>query len=91
MFQVILRFHTSFSQNSVFFSESTYEKHIVSEKYCIARDDDKIRFLPNCSYHIILIGNNKELLQKLDARCFNYQHMDSLFTLFKNQPICQVL
>ena len=40
-------------------------------------------FLPNCRYHIILIGNIKELLQKLDAFCFNYQHVDCLYTLFK--------
>ena len=40
-------------------------------------------FLPNCRYHIILIGNIKELLQKLDAMCFNYQHVDCLYTLFK--------
>ena len=40
-------------------------------------------FQPNCRYHIILIGNIKELLQKLDAFCFNYQHVDCLYTLFK--------
>ena len=39
-------------------------------------------FLPNCRYHVILIGNIKELLQKLDAFCFNYQHVDCLYTLF---------
>ena len=39
-------------------------------------------FLPNCRYHIILIGNIKELLQKLDAFFFNYQHVHCLYTLF---------
>ena len=39
-------------------------------------------FLPNCRYHIILKGNIKVLLQKLDAFCFNYQHVDCLYTLF---------
>ena len=34
-------------------------------------------------YHIILVGDIKELLQKLDAFCFNYQHVDCLYTLFK--------
>ena len=29
------------------------------------------------------MGNIKELLQKLDAFCFNYQHVDCLYTLFK--------
>ena len=40
-------------------------------------------FLPNCRYHIILIGNIKQLLKKLDALCFNYQHVDCLYALFK--------
>ena len=40
-------------------------------------------FPPNCRYHIILIGNIKELLKKLDAFCFNYQHVQCLYTLFK--------
>ena len=29
------------------------------------------------------MGNIKELLQKLDVFCFNYQHVDCLYTLFK--------
>ena len=40
-------------------------------------------FRPNCRYHIILIGNIEDLLQKLDSFCFNYQHVDCLYTLFK--------
>ena len=40
-------------------------------------------FLPNCRYHIILLGNIKELLQILDAFSCNYQHVDCLHTLFK--------
>ena len=31
----------------------------------------------------MLKGNIKELLQNLDAFCFNYQHLDCLYTLFK--------
>ena len=81
--QVIPRFYTNFSKNSLFISANTYEKIIVCKKYCIARHDDKMCFLPNCRYHNILIGNIKELLQKLDAFCFNYQHVDCLYTLFK--------
>ena len=65
------------------FSANTYEKYIVSKEYCIARHDDKMCFLPNCRYNNILIGNINELLQKLDAICFNYQHVDCLYTLFK--------
>ena len=55
----------------------------MSKKYCIARHDDKMCFLPNCRYHIILTVNIKDLLQKLDAFCFKYQHVDCLYTLFK--------
>ena len=40
-------------------------------------------FLSNCRYHILQIGNRKELLQKLGSFCFNYQHLDCLYTLFK--------
>ena len=81
--QVIHSFYTIYSKNSLFISASTYEKFILSKKYCIARHDDKMCILPNCRYHIILLGNIKELLQKLDAFCFNYQHVDCLYTLFK--------
>ena len=83
MLQVIPSFYRSYSKNSLFISANTYEKYIVSKEYCIAGHDGKICFLPNCRYHNILIGNIKELLQKLDAFCFNYQHVDCLYTLFK--------
>ena len=66
-----------------FFSANTYEKFIVSKGYCIVRHDDKMCFLPKCRYHLLLIGNIKELLQKLDAFRFNYQHVDCLYTLLK--------
>ena len=83
MLQVIPSFYTNYSKNSLVISANTYEKYIVSKEYCIAGHDDKMCLLPNCRYHIILIGNTKELLQKLDAFCFNYQHVDCLYTLFK--------
>ena len=54
-----------------------------SKEYCIARQDDKMCHLPICRYHIIQIRNIKELLQNLDAFCFNYQHVDCLYTFFK--------
>ena len=81
--QVIPSCYTKYSKNSFFISEITNENFIVSKEYCIARHDDKMCFLPICRYHIILIGNVKELLQKLDAFCFNYQHVDCLNALFK--------
>ena len=83
MLQVIPSFYTNYLKNSLFISANTYEKFIVSKKYCFARHDDKMCFLPNCSYHIILIGNIKELLQKLDAFLFNYQHVECMYTVFK--------
>ncbi len=76
-------FYTTYSKNSLFISANTYEKFIVSKEYCIARHDDTMCFLPNCRYHIILIGNIKYLQQKMDAFCCNYQHVDCLYTLFK--------
>ena len=83
MLQVIPSFYSNYSKNSLFISANTYEKFIESKEYCIARQEDKMCFLPNCRYHIILLGNIKELQQKLDAFCFNYQHMDCLYTIFK--------
>ena len=52
MLQVIPSFYTKFSKNSLFTSANTYQKHIVSKEYCIARHDDKMCFLPNWRYHI---------------------------------------
>ena len=83
MLQVIPSFYKSNSKNRLFISANTFEKYIVSKEYCFARHDDNMCFLPNCRHHIFLIGNIKELLQKLDAFCFNYQHVDWLYTLFK--------
>ena len=83
MLQVITSFYTNYSKTSLFISAQNYEKYIVSKEYCIACHDDKMCFLPKCRYHIMLIGNNKELLQKLDAFCFNYQHVDCFYTIFK--------
>ena len=78
MLQVILSFYTNYLKNSLFISANFYEKSIASKEYFIAGHDDKMCILPNCRYHIILIGNFQELLQKLDAFCFKYQHLDCL-------------
>ena len=83
LLHLIPNFNKIYSKHSLFISANTNEKYIVSEEHCFARHDDKTCSLPNCRYHIILIGNSKELLQKLDAFCFNYQHVDCLYTLFK--------
>ena len=83
MIQSIPSFYTKFSEESLFISANTYEKHIVCEDYCIAHHDDKTCFLPSCKYHILLLGNVEELLKSLDSICFTYQHVDCLYTLFK--------
>ena len=89
--QVVPSFSTIYSKSSLFFSVNTYAKNSVTKKYCNARHDDKVRFLPNCRYHNILIGNIKELLQKLDAFCSNYQLVDCLYTLFKYRFIGEIV
>ena len=83
LLQKIPSFYTKISEKSLFNSAITYEKHIVCIDYCIAHHDDKTCFLPACKYHIILLGNVEELLEKLDTFCFTYQHVDCLYTLFK--------
>ena len=82
MLQSIPSFYAKISEKSLFFSANTYEKYIVCKDYCIADHDEKTCFLPACKYHIVLLGNVQELLKKLDSFCFNYQHVDCLYTLF---------
>ena len=77
------QFLYKYSKNSLFNFANTFEKNIVSKEYCIARHDNKMYFLRNCRYHNNLIGNIKDLLPKLYSFCFNYQHVDCLYTLFK--------
>ena len=91
MLQVIPSLYTNYSKNSLLSSANTYEKFIVSKEYCFARHDDKMCFLPKCRYHIFLISDIKEFLQKLDAFYFNYQHVDCLYTLFKNRFSCKIV
>ena len=82
MLQVIPSFYSNYSKDSLLISGNTCGKISVRKEYCIARRDEKMCFLPNCSYHIILIGNIKGFQQKLYAFCFNYQYVDYLYTLF---------
>ena len=91
MLQTIPNFYTKNSEKSLFISANTYEKNIVCTDYCIAHHDDKTCPLPACKYHIILLGNVEELLQKLDTFSFTHKHVDCLtykqvnclYTLFK--------
>ena len=83
MLQTFPRFYAKFSERSLFISAKTCEKYIVCKDYCIAHHDGKRCSLPACKYHIILLGENEELLHKLDTLWFTYQHADCLYTLFK--------
>ena len=82
MLQTIPSFYAKISEKSVFLS-AKHEKSIVCKDSCISHQDDKTCSLPVCKYHIILLGETEELLHKLDAFCFSYQHVDCLHTLFK--------
>ena len=72
MIQVIPSFFANHSENSLFISANTYEKYILCKGFCMADHNGKVCFLPNCRYHIILIGNIDGLLQKMGAFCFTY-------------------
>ena len=85
MLLLICSSYTKYSKNNPNISANTYENYNMSKKYCLAHHDDKMCFLPNCRHPILLRGDIKELLQKMDAFCFNYKHSNSLYTLFKNQ------
>ena len=85
MLQRIPSFYTKFSEKCVFISANTNEKHIVCKDYCIANHDDKTCFLPAYRNLNILRGNVEELLKKLKTFCFTYQHVNFLYTLFKNR------
>ena len=83
MLQTFPSFYAKISEKSLFISATTYEKYIVCKDYCITHHDDKTCFLPACKFHIKLLGNVQELLEKLDTFCFTYQHVDCLYTIFR--------
>ena len=84
MIQVSPSFYTNYSKDCLF-SANTYEKYTVRKEYCFALQDDKMFFLLICRKEVLLKGDIKELRQKMDAFCFNYQHVGCLYTLFKYQ------
>ena len=83
MLRTIPSFYKKFLDKSPFIFANIYEKYIVCKDYCIAHHNDKTCFLPAFKYHIILLGNVEELLNKLGTICSTYQHVDCLYTLFK--------
>ena len=62
MLQLIPKIYAMYSINSLFISANTYEEHIASRNYSIVYHDDKMRFLTNCRYHILLKGDIEELV-----------------------------
>ena len=84
MLQALPSFYAHYADKSLFISTNSFnQKFIVSQDYCVAHHDKSTCFLPNCRYHILLIGDVQTILQKVDALCFTYQHVDCLYTLFK--------
>ena len=81
--QVVPSSKTSFSENILLMSTSTYEKYIVSTNDYTAHHNAKVCFLPRCRCHIIPKGDLKEVLLKFDASCLNYQHVYCLYTFYK--------
>ena len=84
LIQAIPTFYPKPSKGPFEFSANIYEKYIVSEEYCNYYHYYKAGFLSNCSYYFLLIGDTEEFLQKMDAFCFTFQHVDSPYSLFKN-------
>ena len=82
MIQAIGSFYPESSEKRLFVSAKTYENYLLSKEHCIAHHDDNMCFLINCRYHIILIEDIEELLQKLDALCFTHQHVGCFYTHF---------
>ena len=83
MLQTVPSFYANISRESLFISATTYDKYIVCKDYCIAHHHNKTCSLPAFKNHIILLGEIEEMLHNLDTLCFTYQHVDSLYTLFK--------
>ena len=57
----------------------------MSKEYCIAHHDAEMCSVPNCRFHILLLGNILKLLQKMDPLCIKTQHVDCLYTLFEHR------
>ena len=83
MLQMIPTFNANCSKNKPFLSANTYEKYVVCNYYCVACHDAEVCFLPVFGLHILILGNNEELLENLDTLCFTYQHVSIQHIVFK--------
>ena len=77
------QFFRRFFEKTFFSSANTHQIYIVSEKIFSAQHQDKVCFLPNCRYHLLLKGDIEDLLQKVDAFCREYQDVGWLYTILK--------
>ena len=82
MLQTIPSFYANFAEKNMFVSAKTYEKYLVCKDYCVAHHGDTTCSLPVCKYHILLFGENEDMLPNLDKFCFSYQHLNCFYTLF---------
>ena len=78
MLQVLPNFLSKVIKNQSFYICKHTWKFIDSENYCITHHDDKMFFLPFGRYHTLPTRDINKLLQKMDAFCFTYQHVDCL-------------
>ena len=83
LLKVIPRSLAELSEKCLVLSVNTYVNYLVCNDFCVAFHNDKTCFVSNCIFQILLHGKFDGLIKKLDTFCFTYQHVDSLYTLFK--------
>ena len=88
MCHVLPDFYKNFCEKALFICVSVkdYKPYLFTNECSVASHNYTFCPLKNCSYHIILISSSIfELLQKMDDLSFQYQTVDCLYTLYKNQ------
>ena len=86
MFQAFPSFHSDYNENSLYISVSEifFEKFLVTQEYCVSNHSSFCCSVPNCKFHILLIGSSMDqILQRLDKYQFTYQIVDCIYTLYK--------
>ena len=68
-----LLFKVFTKQSFQFSKHEEYENEFGSKEWCVARNDDKMCFLPNWRYHIILIGDFKDERVATKIGCILFQ------------------
>ena len=69
--QNILGFYANFSKNTHFISANT-KGFFWANSTALPTLMSRCNLFSKCGYHILLLGDVEELLQKLDALCFTY-------------------